>query len=167
MFKRKKLTEKKINPENNSIITEDDLKKTKNFLQSALKLGMHIEMLQERLEEAESLVLGGYAPSNLGTKISSSNFNSKENLYLTTKIMLESSINRRLWEFKKRFEEIDGYISSLEDVTAQLLFELRYLQGMKWDELEYEIGLSKRQLFRVHNKALPEMAKLLKGKNLI
>ena len=35
------------------------------------------------------------------------------------------------------------------------------------DELEYEIGLSKRQLFRVHNKALPEMAKLLKGKNLI
>ena len=75
MFKRKKLTEKKINPENNSIITEDDLKKTKNFLQSALKLGMHIEMLQERLEEAESLVLGGYAPSNLGTKISSSNFN--------------------------------------------------------------------------------------------
>ena len=163
---REKLTENKKNPENDNIITEKELKKTKNFLQSALKLGLHIEALQKKLEKTECMVLRGYNPPELGTKVSCSQRGSKENLYLV-RIMLEKSISKRLLEFKKRFEEIDGCISELEDVTAQLLFELRYLQGMKWDDMEYEIGLSKRQLFRVHNKALVEISKILKGKDLI
>ncbi len=152
--------------ENNDVITEEDLKKTKNFLQSAIRLGVYIETLRERLEETESLVFVGHYSLDLGTKVSSSGNGSKENLYLT-KMMLESSINRRLLELKKRFEDINACISSLEDATAQLLFELRYLQGMKWDELEYEMGVSKRQLFRVHNRSLPELAMVLKKKKVI
>lgn len=52
--------------------------------------------------------------------------------------------------------EIYSAIMPLESDEA-LILTLRYIEGLRWDVISEKCNLSKRQIFRIHNKALDNL----------
>lgn len=61
-------------------------------------------------------------------------------------------------EINQKLLAIEGAIASLSP-NERRLFRLRYLQGKKWDDVCDELGYCKRQVTRIHKKALSKLDK--------
>jgi len=79
-------------------------------------------------------------------------------------IDLENEINRdidHLVDFKR---EIYGVLQKIQDPELQLLLELRYLCFKNWSEISVALELEGRYVFKVHSRALAEVAKILSAR---
>ena len=61
---------------------------------------------------------------------------------------------QELLETKKKCMDI---IKSVGDVTGQLVLEKRYLCYEKWEAIAVELGISTRQVYRVHDAAVRDL----------
>ena len=50
--------------------------------------------------------------------------------------------------------EIDGKIKRMDDTDEADLLRMRYLRGMKWEEVMAKTGYCRAQVNRIHGKAL-------------
>lgn len=97
---------------------------------------LHNEALEEliRKEQAESPQL------------------SKESAALVT-------VARRMIKGAERAAaQIEALIKSAEDNTERELLALHYVQGMPWAHIAEQMGYSERQIYRLHNKAIDNLA---------
>ena len=51
-------------------------------------------------------------------------------------------------------EEIQDVIEAVPDMEEQRLLRLRYINGMKWEEVADAMGYSVQHIFRLHGDAL-------------
>ena len=61
----------------------------------------------------------------------------------------------RIVNLKKNIVET---IHSVSDINCQLVLEMRYVDGRGWDEVADVMGYDKRTVYRIHVKALKEIA---------
>ena len=76
-------------------------------------------------------------------------------------IDLENEIARdmdRLIEVKK---EIVAIINAVDDVVYRTLLEKRYLCGATWEEITIDLNCNRRWTFRLHDRALEAVQKIL------
>ena len=76
-------------------------------------------------------------------------------------IDLENEIARdmdRLIEVKR---EIVTVINAVDDVVLRTLLEKRYLCGATWEEISVDLCFNRRWTFRLHDKALEAVQKIL------
>ena len=76
-------------------------------------------------------------------------------------IDLENEIARdmdRLIEVKR---EIVTVINAVDDVVLRTLLEKRYLCGATWEEISVDLCFNRRWTFRLHDKALGAIQKIL------
>ena len=79
-------------------------------------------------------------------------------------IDLENEIARdmdRLIEVKR---EIVTVINAVDDVVLRTLLEKRYLCGATWEEISVDLCFNRRWTFRLHDKALEAIQKILDQK---
>ena len=79
-------------------------------------------------------------------------------------IDLENEIARdmdRLIEVKR---EIVTVINTVDDVVLRTLLEKRYLCGATWEEISVDLCFNRRWTFRLHDKALEAVQKILDQK---
>ena len=79
-------------------------------------------------------------------------------------IDLENEIARdmdRLIEVKR---EIVTVINAVDDVVLRTLLEKRYLCGAPWEEISVDLCFNRRWTFRLHDKALEAVQKILDQK---
>lgn len=67
--------------------------------------------------------------------------------------MIQKLKEERLCKMKLRME-IEGKIKRMEDTDEADLLRMRYLRGMKWEEVTAKMGYSRAQVNRMHGKAL-------------
>lgn len=67
--------------------------------------------------------------------------------------MIENLKQERL-KRAKRQQEIERRIEKMEDEDEQRVLRLRYIKGMKWEEVAVEMGFSWKQVHRIHSEAL-------------
>lgn len=67
--------------------------------------------------------------------------------------MIENLKQERL-KRAKRQQEIERRIEKMEDEDEQRVLRLRYIKGMKWEEVAVEMGYSWKQVHRIHSEAL-------------
>lgn len=67
--------------------------------------------------------------------------------------MIENLKQERL-KRAKRQQEIERRIEKMEDEDEQRVLRLRYIKGMKWEEVAVEMGYSWKQVHRIHSDAL-------------
>lgn len=66
----------------------------------------------------------------------------------------------RLVQIKK---DIVDVIGGVEDVELRILLEQRYLCGATWEEITMNLYHNRRWIFRLHDKALDAVQKILDG----
>lgn len=54
-------------------------------------------------------------------------------------------------------QRVERQIDVLEDPEEKMVLELKYIQGMEWEEIAKEMGVSRSTAARLHGKALLEL----------
>ena len=67
--------------------------------------------------------------------------------------LIEKLKEERLCKVKLRME-IEGKIKRMDDTDEADLLRMRYLRGMKWEEVMAKTGYCRAQVNRIHGKAL-------------
>ena len=67
--------------------------------------------------------------------------------------MIEDLKQERLKRAKRR-QEIERQIGQMKDEDEQRVLRLRYIKGLKWEEVAVEMGYSWKQIHRIHSEAL-------------
>ena len=67
--------------------------------------------------------------------------------------LIEKLKEERLCKVKLRIE-IEGKIKRMDDTDEADLLRMRYLRGMKWEEIMVKTGYCRAQVNRIHGKAL-------------
>ena len=97
----------------------------------------------------------------------------------TTKLWLKSifNINReldferdkvkksleRIEKLEAEKEEIYNIISAIENPTYKAILYKRYVQGMKWEDIELELNYANQSLHRLHIEAVKKVNKIKTG----
>lgn len=67
--------------------------------------------------------------------------------------LIEKLKDERLCKVKLRME-IEGKIKRMDDTDEAELLRMRYLRGMKWEEVMAKTGYCRAQVNRIHGRAL-------------
>lgn len=142
-------------------VNKNNTDNAKEFMMSAINLGIYIENLQNRLTQLEERATNKPMPQSakLGTRITQSMQNT-DNLYCAI-IMVKDTIAQKLLLFEKRYRKIQEMIFALDDILMQMVLDMRYLQGIAWHIIADELGYSERTLYRIHKNALEKIAAML------
>ena len=66
-------------------------------------------------------------------------------------------LKRRAEEAAAQRAEVERMVSTFEDPKLRMVIALRYLQGLKWEEIEDAMRLEYRWLLRLHRRALAQL----------
>lgn len=70
---------------------------------------------------------------------------------------LAADIDRRAAALRAQYETACEMIESVQNVAGRELLELRYLRGMRWEDIGRRLGYELRQVYRLHGRALQEI----------
>ena len=63
---------------------------------------------------------------------------------------LERRLKRKLDELMDERARIEEYIESIDNATIRMILRLRYINGLRWNQIGNELGYSERQVRRKH-----------------
>lgn len=135
----------------------------KNELSQLNSLNREIELIKRQIEDAElSVSYGATGDTVIG---SSTCFPYTQHVIKVTGIdiqgyekkvnRLKKLLTRRLEELMDKVEEINEFISSVEDSETRIILTLRYINNLSWQQIAFSIGESDESYpRRKHNKFL-------------
>jgi DNA-directed RNA polymerase specialized sigma subunit len=134
----------------------------KEYLSQALWLDQKINSKLEQLEALRTLATK--VSANLTVEKVSGGSSTKSHMENTiAKIVdLEKEINQDIDRLVDIKADIIETINQVEDPFAQIILELRYINGKNWGEVAGEIKFDIRTAFRLHGKALKEIEEIKK-----
>lgn len=129
----------------------------KEYLQSYNTISARVKLLQDTIEqlrteaESVSISLDGM-PHGQGNK-------SWENIAVKL-AEYETELSEELSAFWGKRMDIINTIGLLDHQHQTLLYK-RYIKGMRWEQIAYEMHFSWRHCHRVHGRALAELEKII------
>jgi len=121
----------------------------KEYLSQALWLDQSINNKLEHIEQLKSLA-----------QMAAMDFPSEGEDIRVKIIDFGHEINFCIDQLIDLKREILETISQVSDASYQLLLEMRYMNGKSWDDVASYMGYDRSTIFRIHGKALKEIAKL-------
>ena len=70
---------------------------------------------------------------------------------------LERKLKCKLDELMDERARIEEYIESIDNATVRMILRLRYINGLKWEQIGREIGYTERQCRRKYKKFIERM----------
>lgn len=102
-------------------------------------LNREIEMDQERLEELRAKASAPGSPNYDGMPKSPSYENRLER-YIAEIVDLENIINLKIQQCLIERKRLERYISEIPDSLTRQIFTLRFINGLSWLQVAYNIG---------------------------
>jgi DNA-directed RNA polymerase specialized sigma subunit len=134
----------------------------KEYLSRALWLDQRINNKLEQLEMLRTLAekMG----ANLTEEKVSGGSNTKSHMENTVvKIVdLEKEIKEDIDRLIAIKAETMDTISQVYDPISQIILEMRYINGKSWDEISRDLNYKDSSVFKMHSRALKEIAKIQK-----
>lgn len=135
--------------------TEEDIK---CYLHSISIADKYINIKLEELSSLRKLSKNTNMINNYKGAKTSTRGSKTENTVI--KIMkLEEDCNELINEYVDLKLEVNNVLEQMNDIERMLL-ELRYIKGMTWGQIAKQTCYSRRQLTRLHNKALKSFKKI-------
>lgn len=72
-------------------------------------------------------------------------------------VFLRQALDERLRLMDKKRAEIKALIDGVENLCLQNLLTLKYLNGLKWEEIAVRLNYTWRHTHRLHSKALDQI----------
>lgn len=130
---------------------------TKERLRQYQQLKREKDTLEERLEELESAMTSPRIQKLDGMPHGQPQGGSLMDLLIEQHLTLQAMYASKLRELNDALMDIEAAIESLTDPTERNLMRLRYIDGLKWEEITIAIGYSWQQTHRIHARALERL----------
>ena len=131
----------------------------KEWLNRGYRLDKEINSLMREQKRALELATKTTAPAD-GEKVQTSNGNTSEARFINY-ADYKKLIDNRIAELYATKHEIITAIDSVDDNTLRQLLIHRYIEFKHWDSIASEMCYSKRQVTRMHGKALLKIKDVL------
>lgn len=134
---------------------------TEKELKQLYYLNRETESLQNELRglELELQYFDGYRSTqckegNRGT----ARFDTYDKLdeMIDNKRLLKQEIELNLQKIQRERRKIENYISAIEQSDIRLIFRLRHVNGMTWEQIGLEIHMDRRTVSRKYNRFLKD-----------
>lgn len=130
---------------------------TKERLRQYQQLKREKDMLEEKLEELESAMTSPRIQKLDGMPQGQPQGGSLMDLLVEQHLALKNLYASKLRELNDTLLDIETAIESLTDPTERNLMRLRYIDGLRWEEVTVAIGYSWQQTHRIHARALERL----------
>lgn len=128
----------------------------KEFLKQYLKAKREIEIKSEQISDLKDLatkITQTLAPD----KVKSTSDNRLEST--VSKIVdIEKEIYADIDNLKKIYLQVEGAIDSVPNSIQRDILRLRYINGMKWEQIAVKLNYDYRWILRLHGMALNQIA---------
>ena len=131
--------------------------KVKEFLGQAYRFDQRINSKIEQVASLHDLATKATSTVSDMPRSATPNTHRMEDVVVKI-IMLENEINADIDELVDLKAEIVTLIKKVSNPEYQTLLELRYLSFKTWEQTAVEMGYSIQHMFRLHDKALKEIA---------
>ena len=129
-----------------------DNEQKKEFLWSYLRAKRDVARLEAQLEELRLNQLGPKAITYDGMPHGTELGDPSD--YMAKYDEIEQAIIKARYRRISAFQWVRDSIEALEDDREKELLTLRYLRGMKWEEIAVNMGYSWRKIHYLHGEAL-------------
>ena len=127
----------------------------KQYLKQAYRLNELINSDLEELAQLKALSTSISSPNLSGMPPSSTRNTEPFFVKCINKIVdLEKIINDEIDRFVELKKEIREVINNVPDPDERLVLRLRYIEFLKWEAVASSMGLSLKQVHRIHASAL-------------
>ena len=137
----------------------------KEYLAQAFRLDQRINSKLEQVSKLRSMAMKATG-SFQAERISGTKQHSPMESSLVKVIDLEYEINDDIDRLVDLKREMATLIERVNDPSQRLLLEMRYLCGNTWEDIAQKMGYDLRWVYRLHGKALQEVAGKMR-KNLM
>ena len=131
--------------------TQYDNEAKKEYLRSYQKA---LRREQDILEEIQQLRMDKMFPSLVSDGMPRGSSQSDLSDYAVRWDEMMERLKEERAEKMKLMDEIDKRIRAMKDEDEQRVLRLRYIKGLKWEEVADEMGYSWRKVHNVHGDAL-------------
>jgi predicted DNA-binding protein (UPF0251 family) len=134
----------------------------KQYLKQAYRLNEMINSNIGELTQLRAMATSLSCPNTSGIPPSGTRNTDPQFTRCIEKILeLEKIINDEIDGFVDLKKEIRATINAVQDPNEKLLLKLRYIEFLKWEAVAVEMGVSLKQVHRIHAKALRSVAMTL------
>lgn len=131
---------------------------TKERLRQYQQLKFEKERMEEKLEELEAAMVSPRTQElNAMPKAQQPTAGSIMDKLIEQHLALKDLYASKLRELNDTLMDIETAIESLTDPTERNLMRLRYIDGLRWEEVTVAIGYSWQQTHRIHARALERL----------
>lgn len=129
---------------------------THKRLMNYLNMKIELEELHLQLKEVRETILGA---SKL-TRVPSGNniSNPTENIAIKV-VKIEKKILTKISELISTVNEIEDFISSVDDIEIRVLLRKKYIKGQTWTEIGNEVHADRTTIYKKIKKFLKENEK--------
>lgn len=133
-------------------LTENEKKKEylKSYQRSAKRE-------QDILEEIRKLRMDKMFPSVVNDGMPKGSSQSDLSGYAATLDDLIEKLKKERLEKIQHLRNIEDQIGKMQDEDEKRVLRLRYIRGLKWEEVAVEMGYSWKQTHRIHSQALIDL----------
>lgn len=132
----------------------------KEYLSQAYRIDQRINAKLEQLENLRALSRKTTVSYGSEPVSHTRNVTSMEDTIVRL-IDLENEINADIDRLVDLKREIYDVLRHVQDPELQLLLELRYLCFKNWSEISVALDLDDRYVFKIHGRALGELARII------
>ena len=137
--------------ETTEIIIQEENEQKKEYLKSYRRA---IKREQDILDEIQRLRLDKMFPSVVNDGIPHGSSHSDLSDYAAILDEQIDLLKEERLEKVRCYQKIERQISQMENEDEQEVLRLRYILGMKWEEVDVKMGYSWKQTHRIHSSAL-------------
>ena len=126
----------------------------KEYLNQANDLERKIKILKREIEKMRILASSPGAVKYDGERVQSSGPNDPLAVTVTNILEREEILSDLINQYLKKKEQLESQITMMDnDFYADVLYG-KYVAGLSFFDLAYQIGKERRQTIRIHNKAV-------------
>lgn len=137
--------------ETTEITIQEENEQKKEYLKSYRRA---IKREQDILDEIQRLRLDKMFPSMINDEMPHGSSHSDLSDYVAILDEQIELLKKERLEKVRCYQKIERQIRQMENEDEQEVLRLRYILGMKWEEVAVKMGYSWKQTHRIHSSAL-------------
>lgn len=133
----------------------------KEYLKSFKVLNTLIDSKIKDIKRLRSLI-SSVKSINTGEKVKSSNTDNSVDNTVIKIVDLEKDYKNLVLLYINKRTEFDKILNQM-NTKERLLIELKYINGLTWEQVAWQMNYSERVIYRLHNDVLNKLKKIKDG----
>ena len=153
MIEEKIVAQKQSVRTNASALLDADMQDVRTFLREVRHSYLYTQVLCERAERYREMATKATSRAD-ALRTSGTPDRSKVETYVLEMVDVHDELKRATEKLMEKSRKAEKVINLLEDQRYRAVLQLRYLCGMKWEEMPEKLHYSPRWVHKMHREAL-------------